>query len=111
MFLSSNETPRLCLYREKLARGPEAPYPRVNRSEPSFPTIAYKSLSTVYMRNCERGSGGKVALGLGSLGWREKVNLGGKPTFSHVNGFKRVNTPSRAESRHAEHAQADISVR
>ena len=33
---------RPCLYGEKLAWGPEAPSPRANRVEPSFPTIAYK---------------------------------------------------------------------
>ena len=74
-----------------------------------FPTIAYKSSSAVYMRNCKPGSGVRVALGVGSLGLRDRVALGGEPTFSHVNGFKRVNSPSRAKSRHAEHAQADIS--
>ena len=29
---------------------------------------------------------------------RDRVTLGGEPTFSHVNGFKRVNSPSRAKS-------------
>ena len=37
--------------------------------------------------------------------------MGGEPTFSHVNGFKWVNSPSRAKWCHAEHAHADISVR
>ena len=46
---------RPCLYGEKLAWEPEAPSPRANRVEPSFPTIAYKSSSTVYMRNCKPG--------------------------------------------------------
>ena len=78
--------------------------------EPSFPTIAYKSSSTVYMRNYKPGSEGRVTLGVGSLGWRERVTLGGEPTFSHVNGCKRVNSPSGAKSRHAEHAHAHISV-
>ena len=63
------------------------------------------------MRNCKPGSGGRVTLGVGSLGWQDRVTLGGEPTFSHVNGFKRVNSPSRAKSRHAEHAHANISVR
>ena len=78
------------------------PTPLANRGEPRFPTIAYKSSSTVYMRNCKAGSGGRVTLGVGSLGWRDRV--------THVNGYKRVNSPSRAKSRHAEHAHADISV-
>ena len=78
--------------------------------EPSFPTIAYKSSSTVYMRNYKPGSEGRVTLGVGSLGWRERVTLGGEPTFSHVNGCKRVNSPSGSKSRHAEHAHAHISV-
>ena len=91
---------RPCLYGEKLAQGPLAPSPRASRGEPSFPTIAYKSSSTVYMRNCKPGSGGRVTLGVGSLGWRDRVTLGGEPTFSHVNGFKRVNSPSRAKSHH-----------
>ena len=42
---------------------------RANWGEPSFPTIAYKSSLTVYMRNCKPGSGGRVTLGVGSLGW------------------------------------------
>ena len=71
------------------------PPPLANWGEPRFPTIAYKSSSTVYMRNCKAGSGG-------TLGWRDRV--------THVNGYKRVNSPSRAKSRHAEHAHADISV-
>ena len=53
-----------------------------------FPTIAYKSSSTVYMRNCKPGSGARVTLAVGSLGWRDRVTQGGEPTFSHVNGFK-----------------------
>ena len=74
-----------------------SPLPRANRGEPSFPTIAYKSSSTVYMRNCKPGLG-------------DRVTLGGKPTFSHVNGFKWVNWPSWAKLCHTEHVQADISV-
>ena len=46
------------------------------RGEPSFPTIAYKTSSTVYMRNCKPGSEGRVTLGVGSLGWRDRVTLG-----------------------------------
>ena len=92
---------RPCLYGETLARGPEAP------TEPTFPTIAYKSSSTVYTRNCKPGSEGRVTLRVGSLGWQDKVTLGGEPNFSRVNGFKRVN---RAKSHHAEHEQVDISV-
>ena len=52
----------------------------------------------------------RVTLRLGSLGWQDRVTLWGEPTFSHVNRFKRVNLPSRSKTRHAEHAQADISV-
>ena len=51
-----------------------------------------------------------MTLGVESLGWQDRVTLGGEPTFSHLNYFKRVNLPSRAKSRHAEHTQADISV-
>ena len=61
------------------------------------------------MRNFKPGSRGRVTLGLGSLGWQDRVTLWGEPTF-FVNRFKRVNSLSRAKSRHAEHAQADISV-
>ena len=81
-------------------RDPWHPPPRASRGEPSFPTIAYKSSSTVYMRNCKPGSGGRVTLGVGSLGWQDRVTLGGEPILSHVNGFKRVNSPSRAKTRH-----------
>ena len=45
---------------EKLARGPEAPSPWANRGEPSFTTIAYKSSSTVYVRNWKPGLGENV---------------------------------------------------
>ena len=48
-----------------------------------------------------------LARRVGSLGWQDKVTLGGEPNFSRVNGFKRVN---RAKSHHAEHEQVDISV-
>ena len=74
---------------------------RANRSEPSFPTITYKSSSTVYTRNCKPGSGGRVTVGVGSLGWQDRVTLGNEPTFSHVNGFMRVNSPAWAKSRKA----------
>ena len=89
-----------------MARGPMHPSSRANRGEPSFHTIAYKSSSTVYMRNCKPGSWGRVTLGLGSLGWRDRVTMRGEPTFSYENGFKRVSSPN-----HAEHAHVDISVR
>ena len=49
------------------------PPPRANRGEPSFPTVAYKSSSSVYRRNCKPGSGGRVTLWVGSLGWRDRV--------------------------------------
>ena len=77
---------------------PSHPPPRANRVEPSFPTIAYTSLSTVYMRNCKPGSRGRVTLEVGSLGWQDRVTLGGETTCSHVNGFKRVNSPSWSKS-------------
>ena len=54
--------------------------------------------------------GGRVTLGVGSLGWWDRLTLGGEPTFSHVDGFKWVNSPSWAKSHHTEHVQADISV-
>ena len=82
---------------------------RERGGEPSFPTNAYKSSSTVYTRNCKPGSRGRATLGVGSLGWRDRVTLGGQPTFSHVNDFRRVDSASRAKSRHTEHAHADIS--
>ena len=59
-----------------------------SRAEPSFPAIAYKSSSTVYMRNRKLGSGGRVTLGVGSLGWQDRVTLEGEPT--------RLARPSRA---------------
>ena len=62
------------------------------------------------MRNFKPGSRGRVTLGLGSLGWQDRVTLWGEPTFSHTNRFKRVTSSSRSKTRHAEHAQADISV-
>ena len=63
------------------------------------------------MRNCKPVSGGRVTLGVGPLGWQDRVPLGGEPTFAHVNVYKRVNSPSQAKSCHAEHAHADISLR
>ena len=62
------------------------------------------------MRNCKPEWEGRVTLRVGSLGWQDRVTLAGEPTFSNVNGFKRVNLPSWAKIRHAEHAQADIPV-
>ena len=53
------------------------------------------------MRNCKPVLGGG-----GKIGWP----WGGGATFSHVNGFKPVNSSSRAKSRHTEHAQANISI-
>ena len=49
-------TVRPFLYGEKFAREPVAP-------------------STVYRRNCKPGSGGRVTLWVGSLGWRDRVIL------------------------------------
>ena len=78
----------------------ENSWPGGQRHPPSPPNqlgqakFPYKSSLTVYMRNCKPGLG----------------DPGGKPTFSHVNGFKRVNWSSQAKSRHTEHVQADISV-
>ena len=95
---------------ERWPGDPRHPSLRANRVEPSFLAIAYKSSSTIYMTNCKPGSWGRVTLGLGSLGWRDRVTLGGEPTFSYENGFKRVSSPSRAKPRHAAHAHVDISV-
>ena len=63
------------------------------------------------MRNWKPGSWPRETLGVGSLGWRDRVTLGDEQTFSYVNGFKRVSSPNRAKPRHAEHAHVDISVR
>ena len=62
------------------------------------------------MRNCKPDWEGRVTLRVGLLSWQDRVTLAGEPTFSHVNGFKRVNLPSWAKMCHAEHVQADISV-
>ena len=60
---------------------------------PTIPTIAYTSSSTVYMRNCKPGSGGRVT----------RLVRQGDPAG-------QVSSPSRVKSCHAEHAYTDISV-
>ena len=80
---------RPCLYGESWPGDPRhPPLPRANRGEPSVPTIAYKSSSTVYMRNCKPGSGGRVTLGVGSLVDSGGVGVaprGPGPTFFYMN--------------------------
>ena len=51
---------RSCLYGEKLAREPEAPFPRANRGAPSFPTLLLINNRRLFTRetaNLARGIG------------------------------------------------------
>ena len=53
----------------------------------------------LYGEKLARVPEGTLPSGVGSFGWRNSVTLGGEPAFSHVNSFKRVNSPSRIKSR------------